>query len=68
MDGDIAQSFLKAESNNLKRLGVAQLKDFFAKEMTLRKVGAAYNADLVFTPDGQHIIRGHTRNFEEKRK
>jgi hypothetical protein len=68
MDGDIAQSFLKAESDNLKRLGAAQLKDFFAKEVTLRKVGAGQNDDLVFTPDGQHIIRGHTRNSKERRK
>ena len=68
MDVAIAQNFSKAESGNFKRLDAAQLKDFFAKEVTLRRVGAGQNDDLVFKPDGQHTIRGYTRNFEEKGK
>lgn len=62
----LAQNFSAAESGGFKRLDPAQLKEFFSKEVTLRRVGTGQNDDLIFKVDGQHIISGYTRYFEEK--
>ena len=61
-----SQNFSSAESGGFKRVESSKLKEMFSEEITLRRVGTGLNDDLIYMKNGEFVVRGYTRSFEER--